>query len=124
MQFEQFSGEVQQRARLATQGEAMRAICATLETLGERLFGEEARHLAAELPAGIGAYLRLAPAKETFELEEFYRRVAEREGAGVDLPQATHHAQAVVSVLQEAVSAGEMNDVRAQLPADYAELFA
>jgi uncharacterized protein (TIGR00106 family) len=100
------------------------AICATLETLGERLFGEEARHLAAQLPPGLDAYLRLAKAKDTFDLDDFYRRVAAREGAGVDLPQAVYHARAVVSVLQEAVSPGEMRDVREQLPAEYAALFA
>lgn len=39
MQYEQFVGQVQNRGRMASQGEAVRAICATLETLGERLAG-------------------------------------------------------------------------------------
>lgn len=122
MQFEEFSGQVQNLARLPSQSETTRAISAVLETLGERLHGDQAAHLAAQLPDGIGAYLRLAKQNESFGVDEFFRRVAEREGAGVDLPQAVHHARAVLTVLQEAVSAGEMADVRAQLPAEWAPL--
>ena len=114
MRFEEFVGQVQHRARLASEGEAMRAIYATLETLGERLFGREADELAAQLPVAIGAYLRLAKEKERFDLEEFFRRIAEREG--VDLPDAVFHARVVLEVLQEAVTPGEIQDVLAQLP--------
>lgn len=123
MTFEEFVGQVQHRARLGSEGEAVRAICATLETLGERLFNGEAYHLAAQLPSGINAYLRLAKQKESFPLDEFFRRVAEREGAGVDLPEAVFHARVVMEVVQEAVSPGQIDDVRAQLPAEYDPLF-
>jgi uncharacterized protein (DUF2267 family) len=121
MRFEEFVGQVQHRARLASEGEAMRAIYATLETLGERLFGREADELAAQLPAAIGAYLRLAKEKERFDLEEFFRRVAEREG--VDLPDAVFHARVVLEVLQEAVTPGEIQDVLAQLPEEFRAVF-
>lgn len=124
MQFDKFVGEVQHRARFGTQGDAMRAIYATLETLGERLYGDEADNLAAQLPPALGAYLRLARRQESFDLDEFFDRVAERQGAGIDLPQATFHARTVMSVLQEAVTPGEMADVRAQLSAEWDPLFA
>ncbi len=68
MQFEQFVGQVQHRAHLPTQGAAVRAICATLETLGERISWREANDLAAQLPAGISAYLRLAREQERFDV--------------------------------------------------------
>ena len=123
MQFEEFVGEVQHHARLGSQGETMRAIQATLETLGERLHGEEAENLGAQLPAALGAYLRLAREKESFGVDEFFQRVAEREGAGVDLPDAVHHARAVLAVLQKAVTPGELADARAQLPGEWAPLF-
>lgn len=123
MQFEAFSGQVQNLARLPSQGETMRAIAAVLETLGERLYGNQAETLAAQLPYGIGAYLRLARQKDDFDLDEFFRRVAEREGAGVDLPAAVHHARVVVYVLQQAVSPGEIQDVLAQLPDNWTALF-
>lgn len=124
MQFEQFVGQVQHRAHLATQGAAVRAICATLETLGERISWREANDLAAQLPAGIGAYLRLAREQERFDVHEFYRRIAEREGPGVDTPKAVFHARVVITLLEEAVSFGEIKDILDQLPADYIPLFA
>jgi len=76
MQFDEFVGEVQHRARFGTQGDAMRAIYATLETLGERLYGDEADDLAAQLPPALGAYLRLARRQESFDLDEFFERIA------------------------------------------------
>jgi uncharacterized protein (DUF2267 family) len=41
----------------------------------------------------------------------------------VDLPQSIHHVRAVISVLKEAVSAGEMDDIMGQLPEEYKPLF-
>ena len=123
MRYEEFIGQVRHRARLGSQAEAERAIRATLETLAERLAGGEAHDLAAQLPpelarsleapdAGIGAKLTL---------DEFFELVSEREG--VDLPDAAFHARVVIGVLTEAVSMGEIKDVRVQLPAAFAQLF-
>lgn len=122
MQFHEFVGRVQHRARLASEGEALRATRATLEVLGQRLAGGEPSNLAAQLPEEIGRFLHGdGGAGERFDLDESFRRVGEREG--VDLPVAAFHARAVIEVLQEAVSGGEIEDVRAQLPADYDPLF-
>jgi uncharacterized protein (DUF2267 family) len=120
MKYDEFVGQVQNRARLATSGEAVRAIQATFKALGTRLYGQEAQNLAAQLPPELGDYLTTEE-NESFPLEAFFERVAEEEG--VDLPDAVHHARAVVSVLQDAVSIGEIADVRAQLPDDYDPLF-
>jgi uncharacterized protein (DUF2267 family) len=121
MQYHEFVGQVQHRARLGTQGEAVRAIHATLETLGERLFGGEAHNLAAQLPQEIGDYLERPIESESFDLDEFYDRVAMREG--VDLPDALYHARAVIEVLREATSPDLMNKVMAQFPEEYTVLF-
>jgi len=123
MKFEHFVGQVQNRARLPSEGEAVRAILATLETLGERLGDSEAVHLGAQLPLGIGAYLRLAKRQERFDVQSFFKRVAEREGAGVDVPDAAFHVRAVMEVLREAVTPGQLQHVRDSLPDDYAPLF-
>jgi uncharacterized protein (DUF2267 family) len=64
----------------------------------------------------------LAGVGEPFSLDGFFRRVSLREG--VDLPQAIFHARMVISVLQEAISQGELDDIRSQLPPDYDRLFA
>lgn len=116
MRYDEFVGQVQQRAKLPDSGRAVRAIQATLETLGERLFGGEADELAAQLPPEIGYYLRQAQAKDNFGMDEFFDRICLREG--VHLGTAMHHARIVLSVLTEAVSRGEIEDAQAQLPED------
>lgn len=121
MQFDEFVGRVHERAEMASTGEALSAIRATLQTLGERLYGGEADDLAAQLPQEIGAYLSMDGGDEAFGIDEFLRRVAEREG--VDAPDAVYHARVVLEVVGEAVTQGEMDDVRAQLPDEYAPLF-
>ncbi len=126
MQFREFVGRVQSRARLGSMGEAIGAIRATLETLGEQLAGGAADNLAAQLPREIGEYLKQGSlgdlyAGERLTVEEFYGRVASKEQ--VNLSEATHHARIVMEVMQEAASPGEIENIRAQLPEEYAPLF-
>ena len=121
MNFDDFTGKVQSKAKLATTDEAIAAIRATLETLAERTAGDEAQNLAAQLPEEIGRYLQGKHIVERFSLADFFDRVTEKEG--VDKPVAVHHARAVVDVLQEAVSAGEIDDLRSQLPDEWDPLF-
>lgn len=121
MQYDEFVGQVQHRARLASGGEAIRAIHATLETLAERLYGGEADDLAAQLPREIQPYLQAVASGKDFDLKEFYERVSSREE--IDLPESIYHARAVMSVVMDAVSAGEIQDILAQLPEEYCPLF-
>ena len=123
MKHDELIGQVQHHARLASRGEAEVATRATLETLAERLAGGEAEDLASQLPRGIAEYLRTGQAGtgQHFPVEEFFQRVSQREG--VDVAKAIYHARAVIAVLYEAVSPGEMADIRAQLPVEYARLF-
>jgi uncharacterized protein (DUF2267 family) len=123
LKYDEFIGQVRHRARLGSHAEAERATRATLETLAERLAGGEAHDLAAQLPAEIARYLELPDAGigAKLTLDEFFALVSAREG--VDLPDATFHARVVIGVLTEAVSVGEIKDVRVQLPAAFAQLF-
>lgn len=121
MTYDEFMGQVQHRARLASTGEAVRATRATLEVLAQRLFGGEAANLAAQLPMEIKPYLAEPEVRDNFDLKEFFWRVSEIEG--VDLPVSIHHARAVISVLCDAVSPNEIDDVLAQLPEEYYPLF-
>ena len=54
-------------------------------------------------------------------MQAFYERVAQKDGVSKD--EATRHARAVATVLQTAVTGGELEDVRSQLGTGYKELF-
>ena len=51
------------------------------------------------------------------DLDEFHQRVSLRED--VLLATAREHARVVMSVLSEALSRGELEDIRRQLPIEY-----
>ncbi len=53
--------------------------------------------------------------------DEFVAKVQRR--VGIDLQEATLQARVVIGVLCEAVSMGEIENVRAQLPEDIRQLF-
>jgi uncharacterized protein (DUF2267 family) len=122
MQHDEFVGLVQDRARLDSRGAAEAAIRATLETLGDRLAGGLPDNLGAQLPPEIGRHLD-RPEAQRFDLNEFWQKVADRESAGVELPQAAFHARAVMSVVAEAVEGAQVDTIRDQLEPDYRELF-
>jgi uncharacterized protein (DUF2267 family) len=104
-----------------TPPEAERAARAVLETLAERITGGEARDVAVFLPRELRGLLESGPEPaEGFGLDEFLRRVAEREG--VDQETAEEHARAVFTALGVAVAPGELRDMVAQLPRDFTPL--
>ena len=127
MKYEEFIEQVQKRANLASRDEAERATRAALETLAESLSKEERYDAASQLPRGLALYLEQpflgtwhqpAPSKKRpLSLEEFFQRMSIRE----DVPPETarEHAHAVMSVLVDAVSRGEFEDIRRQLPIEY-----
>jgi uncharacterized protein (DUF2267 family) len=123
MQFHEFLGQVQSRARLSSLGDAETATRATCETLRERLAGGEPKDIASQLPNEIAKCFE-APQRENperFDVKEFFRRVSER--ASIEAEDAAFQSRAVLEVLQEAVSPGEVSDIRAQLTDDYQALF-
>ena len=122
MQMYEFVGQVQYGARLPNMERALKATRATLQTLAERLGADESRHLAAQLPQGIGQYLDSYEFDaENFSSEEFLKRISAREG--VDPPDCVTHVRAVLHALQHAVPVGEISHVLERLPTDYARLF-
>jgi uncharacterized protein (DUF2267 family) len=91
---------------------------ATLQTLAERLTGGEADDLASQLPQELQDTLQKEfEQAEDFGLEEFVRRVSLN--AGTDTALAWQGVRAVMATLQDAVTAGEFDDVMAQLPNDF-----
>jgi uncharacterized protein (DUF2267 family) len=119
VQYEEFLDKVQDRIGSADPDEARRAVTATLS---ERISGGEARDLAAQLPEELTEPIqRSGEEAEGFSFEEFLQRVGEREGVNTD--SAREHASVVIMVLREAVTGGQLNDIRAQLPQEFAPLF-
>ncbi|MFN3324378.1 MAG: DUF2267 domain-containing protein [Bryobacteraceae bacterium] len=121
MQYAEFVRRFQERTGIQDQQEAVRVIGATLETLGECISQTELADMASQLPTELSGYLWRVQQEEYFSIREFYRRVARR--ADITVPEATERARDVVAVLQEAVSKGEIADIREELPEDYEELF-
>jgi len=123
--FDTFTGQVQHRLELSSTGEALRAVRATLTTLGERIQAGEASDLASPLPMEIDRYLRDAESGQRFDYDEFVERVWSREEMSDpdDRADAAYHAQVVLAVVAETVPETEMKQVRGQLPAEFDPLF-
>jgi uncharacterized protein (DUF2267 family) len=121
MKHDEFVGAVQNRAELASRGEAIRVTRSVLTTLGERLQPGEASDLAGPLPMEIDIFLQDADSGQIFDYQEFVQRVAERSRA--EQADAAYYGQVVMDVVDETTPESELQDVRAQLPADYDELF-
>ncbi|HEY0318075.1 MAG TPA: DUF2267 domain-containing protein [Solirubrobacterales bacterium] len=101
---------------------ARRATDAVLETLAERIAGGEVDDLILRLPVRLRPPLKRGRERsggkaQRMSLDEFLRRVAEREE--VDAEQAREHARAVLVTLREAVGEKEFRDVTVQLPDEY-----
>jgi uncharacterized protein (DUF2267 family) len=121
MKHDQFVGEIQNRAELASRGEAIRAIRCTLTTLGERLQPGEAKDLAGQLPMEVDRFLLDAESGQRFSYDEYLDRVADCEG--VEHPEAARHARLVVGLVSETVYASEIQEVLSNLPDEYLDLF-
>ncbi|MBZ0155818.1 MAG: DUF2267 domain-containing protein [Alphaproteobacteria bacterium] len=116
MHLGEFIQAVRERGRFSSAEEAERAIHAVFNVFGSRLSIGETEDLVEQLPWRIGDYLLHPDSPEPFGLEEFLRRIAEREG--VSRGEAERHARAVLSVLTEAIAEKELDDVLAELPED------
>lgn len=125
MQYGEIIDKVNNDLGLDDRDQAGSAVVNTLELIGQRVAGNEPANLAAQLPRELQEPLtRHAGEAETFDVDEFLRRLAQREGAGVGPEEARRHAQSVLATIARFVSSGELDDVRSQLPAGFAPLFA
>lgn len=125
MKYDEFLTRVSQRGGPVEHEHADAAAKQVLVALGQRLAGNEPHDLASQLPGELQApLLRPTSAAEIGDdLDDFLRRVADREGRGCDTEEALTHARAVLGTIGSFVSAGEIRDLRSQLPTGYAPLF-
>lgn len=121
MRYQEFLNRVAELAEIDP-AEADGTTRAVLATLADHLTGGQARQLAQQLPEELQApLLKFEERAAKFSLDGFYWRVGEREGVGLEA--ARRRTIAVFSALEEAASAGEVRDVRSQLPEDFRVLF-
>lgn len=123
MKYDEFIKHIQSYAQLDSREEAEKATQITLETLKERIVGDEASQLAAQLPEALAKHLRGREGQpgDHFKIEEFYQRICDR--GSVEPETAANYSRAVFAVLKLAVSPGEFADVKINLSEDYDELF-
>ena len=116
MNFDEFTGEIQHRLELPGTGETVRAIRATLMTLGQRIPEGNAEDIAASLPMEIKWYLTRAVNDhgQRFDWQEFVSRVSEIES--VDPSEAAYHARIIIDLVQSQVPASDFQQLRDQLP--------
>ncbi|MFC6976731.1 DUF2267 domain-containing protein [Halomicroarcula sp. GCM10025709] len=116
MDFDAFTGEIQHRLGLPGTGETVRAIRATLMTLGERLPEGQAADFAASLPGEIQWYMTGAVHEHgrRFDWAEFVDRVSEIEGA--DRADAAYHARVIVDLAHTVVPPSDFQQLRDALP--------
>ncbi|MEA5505267.1 DUF2267 domain-containing protein [Halotia wernerae UHCC 0503] len=124
MEYDEFITHVQSLAQSNSREEAERATRATLETIKERIAGDEAQELAANLPQRLSDYLRGKEGKsfESFNLQEFITRASQKEN--IEPTTAAIHVRAVFAVLQNAIKPETFAAFHAHLTHDYEELFA
>lgn len=124
MQYDEFIIHVQSLAQSTSREEAERATRATLETIKERIAGDEAADLATELPEQLKESLRGREGKpaQAFNLQEFISRAGEKES--VEPTIAAIHVRAVFAVLQNAINPAQFGSFHAHFSHDYEELFA
>lgn len=117
LKYAQFIKHVRTVAQRTYREEADCATIATLETIRDRIVGDEAKDLASQLLTELKQYLhgRKGENGKFFSLEELVKRVSEKEKI---------HIPAVVRVLQQAITPGEFVDFKANFSEDYADMFA
>ena len=130
MKYDEFIEEVRKLAQLSSNEEAVRATKATLEALAEYLTWKERHDAASQLPQRIKDFIKKPAVKPPVIadrhftiVDQFVHHVSVLERVPPDV--AYKHANAVLKVFREALSKGEFEDIREELPAElYNEFFA
>jgi uncharacterized protein (DUF2267 family) len=122
--YRRFVNELRTESTLPSVDQADTALMIVLSALVRRLTPDEANDLIAQLPLRIGERLRALPPgpDKSITAEGIQAELVER--LGVASGRASEALDAVVRTLDANVSAGQMRDVRHQLPKDLRSVFA
>lgn len=121
MRYEEFIDRVMERSGLDSRDRAIEITRAALETLGERLDRTVRRGVASQLPDELKTHLLRRADGDQYQLQEFYQRVGAR--TDTKYHDAAERATAVLGVLREAVSPGQVQEMLDSLPDQYSRLF-
>lgn len=121
--YRRFVNEVRTESTLPSVDQADAALMIVLSALVRRLTADEAKDLIAQLPLRIGEWLRALPPgpDKSVTPEGIQAELADR--LGVASARARDVLEAVVRTLDANVSAGQMQDIRQQLPKDLRTVF-
>lgn len=125
MQDDDLYEAIRDRGGMDSAEDARDAAKATLHTLGQRITRGEAEDLADHLPEELaGAVVGAGTDEEAEEFgpREFVDRVSDREDQA-DQEAAQRHVRAVMETLGVRVNRLQWQDVREQLPGEYAALY-
>jgi len=122
MKYDDFLKAVEERTGIVDRGEAERTAVMVLETLCDRLTGDEAHDLLAQLPAELKKSVTVTRAPMSITRDQFVERIA----SVVQVPseEALDRIRGIFGTLREAVTRGEFEDVLSQLDPEYADLLA
>jgi len=93
-----------------------------LEALGCRLTFEEAENLKAQLPSGLKQIWNRCESRPKWNRAELLSMICDECDMETE-EEAEHAVRSVFGILQEGISAGEADDVEAQLPKDMKSLW-
>ncbi|MCW2965294.1 MAG: hypothetical protein JWO17_2546 [Actinomycetia bacterium] len=122
MKYDRMVEAVEERAGLGDWAEAERTLRVVVQSLADRLLGDEADDLLAQLPEPLKSEIIVTPQADPMNPLEFVQRVAG--DLGVPEDEARERVRAAFMTLHEAVTEGEWEDVVGQLDRTYAELIA
>jgi uncharacterized protein (DUF2267 family) len=98
--------------------ESEQSLKLVVETLSTRLAPDEREDFASQLPAELQDVALTTNEADTYSLEEMYEQLAEIEG--VNESRIETQVKAVWRALKDAISGGEIAQIRNQLPKDLA----
>ena len=120
MDYREFVRTVRSRGGFESDERAERVTASTFETIGEIIPTPDKRQLIKRLPAELQGLFERHPPVPPYSLDEFFSRVAAREGATFE--DAERDVRVAVSVLRDATAGGEIEDIWARLPGEYRRL--
>lgn len=123
MRYDEFVARVQELGSIEEREATERVTKVTLGQLARLLEPGEAQNLASQLPDGLKRpVLDAADDQAEMKLDDFFEEV--RKASGADMyTVGERRARAVIEVLGESITRGEIQDVFNQLPGEFLELF-